>query len=153
MTSNPNYVWLLETREAFVAIAASRSYPCPRLSKASKPNQRTQFHSRGLSNRPNNEDCCRSPRPFRLCRRLCPFSSVPGASLLRAVPATKSTSFSAFRRLTPYFSLQASISLSAALDDMAGSTMPIKSFDPLGLASWGSDETFAWFQASELKHS
>jgi hypothetical protein len=29
----------------------------------------------------------------------------------------------------------------------------LKNFDPLGLASVGSDETFAWFQAAELKHS
>lgn len=41
----------------------------------------------------------------------------------------------------------------AALDDMAGSTMPIKSFDPFGLATLGSKETLAWFRASELKHS
>jgi hypothetical protein len=36
---------------------------------------------------------------------------------------------------------------------MAGSSAPIKKFDPLGLAQLGSDETFAWFQAAELKHS
>ena len=29
----------------------------------------------------------------------------------------------------------------------------MKNFDPLGLANVGSDETFAWFQAAELKHS
>jgi hypothetical protein len=29
----------------------------------------------------------------------------------------------------------------------------LKNFDPLGLANVGSDETFAWFQAAELKHS
>jgi len=40
-----------------------------------------------------------------------------------------------------------------ALDDMAGSTMPLKSFDPMGLATLGSDETLAWFRAAELKHS
>ena len=43
--------------------------------------------------------------------------------------------------------------LSANLDDMAGSTMPIKSFDPLNLAEWGSESTLAWFRAAELKHS
>ena len=31
--------------------------------------------------------------------------------------------------------------------------MPIKNFDPLGYSSIGSDETLAWFRASELKHS
>jgi len=36
---------------------------------------------------------------------------------------------------------------------MPGSTMPFKAFDPLGLATLGSDETFAWFRAAELKHS
>jgi hypothetical protein len=35
---------------------------------------------------------------------------------------------------------------------LAGSTAPLKNFDPLGLAQVGSDETFAWFQAAELKH-
>ena len=35
---------------------------------------------------------------------------------------------------------------------MAGSTKPVKSFDPLNLASVGSDETLAWFRAAELKH-
>ena len=39
------------------------------------------------------------------------------------------------------------------LDSMAGSTKPIKNFDPLNLASIGSDETLAWFRAAELKHS
>ena len=39
------------------------------------------------------------------------------------------------------------------IDDMAGSTMPLKTFDPLGLATLGSDETLAWFRASEVKHS
>ena len=48
---------------------------------------------------------------------------------------------------------QSSTSLSVSLDDMPGSTMPVKTFDPLGLANIGSEETFAWFQASELKHS
>ncbi|CAB9505590.1 chloroplastic [Seminavis robusta] len=47
---------------------------------------------------------------------------------------------------------QASTSLGAALDDMTGSTMPVKAFDPLGLADFGSDETLAWFRAAELKH-
>jgi hypothetical protein len=31
--------------------------------------------------------------------------------------------------------------------------MPIKGFDPLSLATVGSDETLAWFRAAELKHS
>jgi hypothetical protein len=36
---------------------------------------------------------------------------------------------------------------------MAGNTAPIKSFDPLNYATFGSDETLAWFRAAELKHS
>ena len=49
--------------------------------------------------------------------------------------------------LTPHMSLyfvlfgQASTQLSLSLDDMAGSTAPIKNFDPLGLATSGSEET------------
>lgn len=36
---------------------------------------------------------------------------------------------------------------------MPGVTMPVKFFDPLGLATLGSEETLRWFRASELKHS
>jgi len=36
---------------------------------------------------------------------------------------------------------------------MVGSTKPIPNFDPLGLATLGSDATLAWFRAAELKHS
>ena len=36
---------------------------------------------------------------------------------------------------------------------MPGATAPFKGFDPLNLATLGSDSTFAWFRASELKHS
>lgn len=39
-----------------------------------------------------------------------------------------------------------------ALEDEFGSTMPFKAFDPLDLATLGSEETFAWFRAAELKH-
>jgi len=35
---------------------------------------------------------------------------------------------------------------------MSGATAPLKGFDPLGLATLGSDETFLWFRAAELKH-
>lgn len=50
-------------------------------------------------------------------------------------------------------SQQKSASALCAIDDMPGSTMPLKTFDPLGLATLGSDATLAWFRASELKHS
>lgn len=40
-----------------------------------------------------------------------------------------------------------------ALEDKFGSTMPFKAFDPLDLATLGSEETFAWFRAAELKHA
>mmetsp|Transcript_6466 Transcript_6466/g.13552 ORF Transcript_6466/g.13552 Transcript_6466/m.13552 type:complete len:207 (-) Transcript_6466:237-857(-) len=39
------------------------------------------------------------------------------------------------------------------LGDLPGSSDPIKNFDPLNLAELGSDETFLWFRAAELKHS
>jgi len=39
-----------------------------------------------------------------------------------------------------------------ALEEEFGSTMPFKAFDPLDLATLGSEETFAWFRAAELKH-
>ena len=41
----------------------------------------------------------------------------------------------------------------ADLANLPGSTNPVGPFDPLNLASFGSDETLAWFRASELKHS
>jgi len=40
-----------------------------------------------------------------------------------------------------------------AVEDMAGSTAPLKAFDPLDLATLGSEQTLAWFRAAELKHS
>jgi len=40
-----------------------------------------------------------------------------------------------------------------AVEDMAGSTAPFKAFDPLDLATLGSESTLAWFRAAELKHS
>eukprot|EP00560_Eucampia_antarctica_P009101 CAMPEP_0197826922 /NCGR_PEP_ID=MMETSP1437-20131217/3801_1 /TAXON_ID=49252 ORGANISM="Eucampia antarctica, Strain CCMP1452" /NCGR_SAMPLE_ID=MMETSP1437 /ASSEMBLY_ACC=CAM_ASM_001096 /LENGTH=205 /DNA_ID=CAMNT_0043427569 /DNA_START=51 /DNA_END=668 /DNA_ORIENTATION=+ len=42
--------------------------------------------------------------------------------------------------------------LNADLQGMSGATAPFKGFDPLGLATLGSDATFAWFRAAELKH-
>jgi Chlorophyll A-B binding protein len=36
---------------------------------------------------------------------------------------------------------------------LPGNSLPIKSFDPLGLASLGSDETLRWLQAGEIKNS
>ncbi|KAL7559856.1 hypothetical protein ACA910_017458 [Epithemia clementina (nom. ined.)] len=38
------------------------------------------------------------------------------------------------------------------LNGMAGSTLPIKAFDPLGYGKLGGAETLNWFRASELKH-
>jgi len=46
-----------------------------------------------------------------------------------------------------------STSVSMALDDMSGTTAPLKNFDPLNLAGVGSEETLLWFRAAELKHS
>lgn len=48
---------------------------------------------------------------------------------------------------------KAQTAMQASLDDMAGSTAPLNSFDPLRLSVLGSDETLAWFRAAELKHS
>merc|ERR1719203_1907826 len=42
--------------------------------------------------------------------------------------------------------------LSLGLDDIGGSSAPLPNFDPLGLATIGSDETLLWFRAAELKH-
>ena len=53
----------------------------------------------------------------------------------------------------PATNSKASTALNAELKDLVGSTMPIKGFDPLGLASLGSESTYAWFRASELKHA
>jgi hypothetical protein len=50
-------------------------------------------------------------------------------------------------------SQKSSSALGMALGEMAGNTMPLKTFDPLGLATLGSDETLAWFRAAELKHA
>ena len=53
-----------------------------------------------------------------------------------------------------FYRQESSTQLRAAdLDSMAGSTKPVKNFDPLNLASVGSEETLAWFRAAELKHS
>ena len=46
-----------------------------------------------------------------------------------------------------------STALNADLKTMSGATMPFKGFDPLGLATLGSESTYAWFRAAELKHS
>jgi len=48
--------------------------------------------------------------------------------------------------------VKTSVSSLNALGDKFGSTMPFKAFDPLDLATLGSEETFAWFRAAELKH-
>ncbi|GMI13152.1 hypothetical protein TrLO_g9194 [Triparma laevis f. longispina] len=42
--------------------------------------------------------------------------------------------------------------LNAELQSMAGATAPLKGFDPLNLATLGSEETLLWFRAAELKH-
>lgn len=39
------------------------------------------------------------------------------------------------------------------MDDLPGSTSPVKNFDPFRLSVVGSDETLLWFRAAELKHS
>jgi hypothetical protein len=49
--------------------------------------------------------------------------------------------------------MQAGTALRAVtLEGQPGSTAPIKNFDPLGLANIGSDETYNWFRAAELKN-
>jgi len=45
------------------------------------------------------------------------------------------------------------VALNVNLADLPGATKPVGPFDPFNLATTGSDETFAWFQAAELKHS
>jgi len=41
----------------------------------------------------------------------------------------------------------------APLDEIGGSTLPLKNWDPLNLAEVGEMETLRWFRAAELKHS
>jgi len=53
----------------------------------------------------------------------------------------------------PSAKLSTGTSLRMGLDGMPGGTLPLKNFDPIGLATVGSDETLAWFRAAELKHS
>ena len=52
----------------------------------------------------------------------------------------------------PLFPRYTQVSLTVAhvtdLSDLPGSTAPLKNFDPLRLANVGSEQTFAWFQAS-----
>jgi len=67
-----------------------------------------------------------------------------------AIAALLAGSAAAF---APVPTTKASTSLSLGLDDIGGSSAPIPNFDPLGLATWGSDETLLWFRAAELKHS
>jgi len=57
--------------------------------------------------------------------------------------------FAPARPATP----DAAVLRAATLDDMPGATAPFKSFDPLGLATLGSESTLAWFRAAELKHA
>jgi hypothetical protein len=45
-----------------------------------------------------------------------------------------------------------STQLSASLDVVGGSSLPLNNFDPLKLAEQGSDETLRWYRAAELKH-
>lgn len=69
---------------------------------------------------------------------------------IAALLVALASSVSAF---APAAQQKASQALCGGIDDMAGSTMPFKTFDPLGLATLGSDSTLAWFRAAELKHS
>lgn len=45
------------------------------------------------------------------------------------------------------------VAVNMKVDEMAGATAPFGKFDPLGLATLGSESTLAWFRAAELKHS
>jgi hypothetical protein len=53
----------------------------------------------------------------------------------------------------PVQEARTSTALNVDLKGMPGATAPWAGFDPLNLANLGSDETFAWFRAAELKHS
>jgi len=53
----------------------------------------------------------------------------------------------------PVQQTKVSVALNVNLADLPGSTKPVGPFDPFNLATAGSDETLAWFQAAELKHS
>ena len=45
------------------------------------------------------------------------------------------------------------VALNAKVEDMPGVTAPFGLYDPLKLATLGSESTLAWFRAAELKHS
>jgi hypothetical protein len=47
----------------------------------------------------------------------------------------------------------ATTSLSMAVEDLPGATKPFPGWDPMNLATLGSESTLAWFQAAELKHA
>jgi len=48
---------------------------------------------------------------------------------------------------------RSNVALSMKVDEMPGNTAPFGIYDPLGLATLGSESTLAWFRAAELKHS
>jgi len=53
---------------------------------------------------------------------------------------------------SPVAQPKTSTSLNVDLTEFPGATQPVGPFDPLKLAESGSDETFNWFRAAELKH-
>nr|6LY5_O Chain O, FCPI [Chaetoceros gracilis]6LY5_P Chain P, FCPI [Chaetoceros gracilis]6LY5_Q Chain Q, FCPI [Chaetoceros gracilis] len=48
---------------------------------------------------------------------------------------------------------RSNVALNMKVDEMPGATAPLGKFDPLNLATLGSESTLAWFRAAELKHS
>lgn len=54
----------------------------------------------------------------------------------------------------PMASVKPSTSLNMGIESLKGegNTAPFRLFDPLDLASLGSEETLSWFRAAELKH-
>ena len=49
--------------------------------------------------------------------------------------------------------VRTSVVSNGALSEMPGVQDPVGLFDPMGLATSGSEETLLWFRAAELKHS
>jgi hypothetical protein len=60
--------------------------------------------------------------------------------------------FGAAAAFAPASMKPVSTQVSLSLDDIGGSSLPLRNFDPFNLATFGSDETLLWFRAAELKH-
>jgi len=63
-----------------------------------------------------------------------------------------STLIGACSAFAPVTKGRPSSAIRVSLEGLPGNSAPIKNFDPLGIASLGSDETLRWLQAGEIKN-